>query len=405
MNEPTNFVPVLSEGIEFNKLSEKDFILSNTEHRHYVKINTDVHNLLNLIDGNRNIDEISQLYKKIYHKEISSSFIYKLLNEKLVQFGILKGFDERIKPYKKPPYLKLSFQIFNEKFVQKIVPYFYFLFNKKYAIVIIILSLIFISTVFYQKLDIYKSFNTNSCLAFYILMMALSVTFHEVGHATAASLFGAKPGAIGGGFYLLRPVYYTDVTDVWRLKKKHRVIVNLSGIYFEMIFCSVSLFIGLIIDNYILIVVTLLIAFSTLFNLNPLMRTDGFWVVSDLINKPNLFQHAAKKIKEIIKWILFRKPIKWHIYDIILIVYGIISYFFMGMFIYIVLFKNPASILYLPQSLFDFFKRIIAGQSFSLGELMFIIMPIFFYIMLFNLIKKYIMILYNKYIKKVSDNL
>lgn len=388
MNDPMTFVPILSENIEFNKLSEKEYILSNVQHRHYVKINLDVYQLLQLIDGEKNMSELSALLKKQYNKDLSPKFLYELINNKLAPFGVLKGFDYQIKKYEKPDYLKLSFLIINEKMLSKIVRYFYFLFKKKYAICIVSFAIIFISIIFITRIDLYKSFNVNSYFVFYIIAMALSVTFHEIGHATAASYFGAKPGGIGGGFYLFRPVYYADVTDVWRLKKKQRIIVNLSGIYFELIFCSLLLIISLITNNYILLVIALVISLTTLFNLNPFMRSDGFWIVSDLIDKPNLFQHATKKMKSILKWIFFRKPLQWHIYDLVLILYGMVSCLFMGFFIYMVLIKNPASIIYFPRSIINFIQSLIGGADFSLRQLMQLIMPLFFYILLFNMIKK-----------------
>jgi putative peptide zinc metalloprotease protein len=387
MIDTADFVPVLSEGIEFNPLSEKEYILSNAQHRHYVKINTDVYHLLHLIDGKRNLDEISELYREQFRKKLSASAIYELLSRKLVPFGILKGFDEQIKGYEKPAYLKLSFTIINEKVLSKIVPCFFFFFKKRNAMFILPISLLFIALVFYFKLDLYQSFNIQRYFYYYILAMVVSVTFHEIGHAAAATYFGAKPGGIGGGFYLFRPVYYADVTDIWRLKRNQRIIVNLSGIYFELIFCSILLLISVLSGNYTLLVITLLISITTLFNLIPFIRSDGFWVLSDLISKPNLLQHARKKIVDVLKYLFLRKPVKWQKYDAILAIYGVVSYAFMGLFLYTVLIKNPASIIYFPKSVIEFAKGLIEGADFSVEKLFGLLLPLFFYILLFRLLK------------------
>jgi putative peptide zinc metalloprotease protein len=387
MDEYKDLVPVLSESIEFNQLSDDEYILSNVQDRHYIKINKDVYQALSLIDGDKKLELISGELKERYDKEISTKQLYDLLYGKLIPYGILKGFEDKVKPYKKPPYLKLSFIIINEKTLNHIVNKFHFLFHKKVAITTLFAAIAFISAVFYLKLDVYRTFDVQSCFVYFVVLMALSVTFHEIGHATAASYFGANHGGIGGGFYLFKPVYYADVTDIWRLKKTQRIIVNLAGIYFELLFSSVLLLIGLIVDNYMFTFIPLVISVSTLFNLNPFMRSDGFWVISDLINKPNLFQHSIKRIAEIFRCFFSRKPVKWKFTDCVLIMYGLVSYLFMGIFLYYVLIKDASSVLYFPKRFVEFIKNLVSGGDFSVDELMRLLIPLMFYLLIFNLIK------------------
>jgi len=48
----------------------------------------------------------------------------------------------------------------------------------------------------------------------------LSLIIHEIGHATATASMGKRAKEIGFGFYIIFPVFYTDVTSVWSMKKK-----------------------------------------------------------------------------------------------------------------------------------------------------------------------------------------
>ena len=66
-----------------------------------------------------------------------------------------------------------------------------------------------------------------------LLFMLLSSLWHEIGHAAACKYFGIRHGGVGFGLYLNIPVLYTDVTEVWRLKRRQRCIVNLAGVYFQ----------------------------------------------------------------------------------------------------------------------------------------------------------------------------
>ena len=71
-----------------------------------------------------------------------------------------------------------------------------------------------------------------------LIIIAISVAvgfFHELGHATAARYGGATPGVMGVGIYLMMPVFYTDVTDSYRLGRRGRLRTDLGGLYFNAI--------------------------------------------------------------------------------------------------------------------------------------------------------------------------
>tara|TARA_B110000908_G_scaffold171503_1_gene234519 strand:- start:709 stop:1941 length:1233 start_codon:yes stop_codon:yes gene_type:complete len=382
-----NRVLILSENIGFNKLKENEFILSNTKHRHYLKINNETYDLLNLIDGVLNLNEIQQLFNNKYNKKISLQQLESLLCKELSKYGVLKGYDENIKPYQKPDYLKLSFIIFNERFVSKIVKYFSFLFKPKTALLILIGCISIISFLVVLNFDTYKNFNLQESLIYFFIIMAVSVTFHEIGHASSANYFGAKHGGIGGGFYLFTPVYYADVTDIWRLSKWQRIVVNLSGMYFELIFCTLIALIGFLINDFVLTIIAIIVSFNTLFNLNPFLRSDGYWVLSDLTNKPNLLHHSFNRVKDIYRVIIGEK-IKWSKLDIMLFLYGFTSYGFICFFLYYVLFQDTNSILNFPTNAIEFLKSILnKNQEITLAKYGELIIPLMFYYLLFNLLK------------------
>ena len=59
-----------------------------------------------------------------------------------------------------------------------------------------------------------------------LVFMVVSSLFHELGHASACKHFGIRHGGIGFGLSLNFPVLYTDVTEVWRLRRADRCIVT-----------------------------------------------------------------------------------------------------------------------------------------------------------------------------------
>jgi putative peptide zinc metalloprotease protein len=386
-NEVRYTSPELSEDIEFNVLSKGEYILSNVKHRHYVKVNQSTYDLLALVDGKKDVNEICASYNQKYDQSITGDILGKLLYKELAKYGVLKGHDHQIKEYQKPSYLKLSFVIINPKSLSKVTRLFYFLFNRKLAILLIPICIAIVGVLLFQNIELYKSFNLQQSLIYFFIVMIASVTFHEIGHATSASYFGAKHGGIGAGFYLFSPVYYADVTDIWRLKKWQRIVVNLSGIYFELIFCSILAIISVLSGNYVLLIISITVCLHTLVNLNPFLRSDGYWVVSDLTNKPNLLHHSISKTKDLYN-ILRGHKIKWKAMDVFLFLYGIISYGLIGVFLYFVLFKNHNAVLNFPNNLITFVRGVFnADSEINLVKYVELVIPLIFYLLLFRLLR------------------
>lgn len=383
-------IPVLSEGVEINILSENEYILSNKEYKHYLKINQEVHDVIQLVDGENNLLTIAKLYSKKHGGNVAPYDLYNLLYQKLGEYGIIKNDKGEVKKSLKPSYILCPFVIINERALNRIVCYFYFLFNKKVAIFVLIFSLLLIVLAFWKKMNVYEAFDVKEYFMFYLLFMCITVTFHEIGHATAASYFGSKPGGIGGGFYLFKPVYYTDVSDIWRLNKMQRIVVNFAGIYFELILNSMMLLFAFLLNNHMLMALVMTALAYTIFNLNPLIRSDGFWIISDLINKPNILQCANKKMTEIFKWIWLKRGMDWKLSDTILVLYGVMSYFCMGMFVYYILFVNFKLIVYFPKNVCLLCRDILNNGLYSFNRIFELFIPLLFYIILYKSIKLFL---------------
>jgi putative peptide zinc metalloprotease protein len=126
------------------------------------------------------------------------------------------------------------------------------------------------------------------------VFFALVGLFHELGHATAAARYKITPKEVGFGFYLVLPVLYTDISRVWMLDKYKRILVNLAGIYFQLLI-NLLLCIAYLMSlhwghsaTYLIISFLLTNATLAVYSLNPFFRNDGYWVCSDYFSLPNL---------------------------------------------------------------------------------------------------------------------
>lgn len=133
----------------------------------------------------------------------------------------------------------------------------------------------------------------------WVTLIALKL-FHELGHAYACKRFGGHVPETGVFLVLLTPCAYVDATASWGFTSKaQRIIVCLAGMYVESIFAAAAVFVwaatgpGLL-HSIAFNVIFLASVVTILFNVNPLMKFDGYYVLSDLLELPNLRQRATQ---------------------------------------------------------------------------------------------------------------
>jgi putative peptide zinc metalloprotease protein len=134
-----------------------------------------------------------------------------------------------------------------------------------------------------------------------LLATFISVLIHEFGHASAVARYGGTPGGIGAGLYIFMPVLYADVSHVWTFKQKHRVVVDLGGIYFQQIVFAVLALPALLLHSASLRLACISIDAMTIVSINPVFRFDGYWVLVDWLGVPNLHRQATGYLKLVLQ--------------------------------------------------------------------------------------------------------
>ena len=124
-----------------------------------------------------------------------------------------------------------------------------------------------------------------------------SAVFHECGHATGCRYGGARPGRIGVGIYLVWPSFFTNVTDSYRLSRAGRLRTDLGGLYFNLIFMLALAGIYAASSAQVLLLVIAVTHLEMLDQLLPIVRFDGYFILSDLIGVPDLFARVVPIVK------------------------------------------------------------------------------------------------------------
>jgi putative peptide zinc metalloprotease protein len=121
---------------------------------------------------------------------------------------------------------------------------------------------------------------------------------HELGHAYTATRHGCRVPSMGVSFLVMFPVLYTDTTGAWRLtSRKKRLAIDCAGVSAELMVASISTLIWVMLPEGSLRSVFFVLATSSwvmslAINLNPFMRFDGYYVLADLLDVPNLQPRA-----------------------------------------------------------------------------------------------------------------
>lgn len=167
------------------------------------------------------------------------------------------------------------------------------------------------------------------------------IFFHEIGHTVAASRYKVVAKEIGFGFYFIYPALYTDLSEIWKLHKKERIIINLGGIYFQMIINLMLALVILILPAYKLLLMSFFISNMGMifFNLNPLFKFDAYWIFSDFFEIHNLRNQSNKVLLSVIKKANFpkielKKRIPLVTYAICYLVFMVLVWVYIGKYFY-----------------------------------------------------------------------
>ncbi len=141
------------------------------------------------------------------------------------------------------------------------------------------------------------------------LLVFVSVLFHEFGHLSACTYFDCPHGEIRIGLYLIFPVFYANVSPSWRLNRKARVVVDLAGMYFQLLMTIPIALLFQLTGEPLWLLLFLELDAMILFSLNPFLRFDGYWLCSDLLGVPNLRSRSRLLIKSLCDRLLRRAPV------------------------------------------------------------------------------------------------
>jgi putative peptide zinc metalloprotease protein len=141
--------------------------------------------------------------------------------------------------------------------------------------------------------------------------LVLVKTLHEFGHAACCRRFGGEVHVMGVMFMIFTPMPYVDTSSSWGFRERwKRVLVGAAGMVVEVFVAAMAAFVWSrsapgTLHNLAYNMMFVASVSTVIFNVNPLLRFDGYYILSDLLEIPNLNQRASEQLRHLTESKLF----------------------------------------------------------------------------------------------------
>lgn len=297
--------------------------------------------LAQLFDGKRSYEDVAELYSQQTGTQYSADevrefadglevidFWYKTPQEQNILLMQQSAEERRKRLKQKDRWADLSdvlFPAFNpDPFLTKFYSYTKFIYTPWFTVLTLIafglaagITLTHWSEIGRDTTEFYNFHDKSwmDILALYIILFGV-VVVHEFAHAYTSKHFGGRVTAMGFALVYLTPAFYTDTTEAEvTTTRAQRLVVTVAGVWSELMICAVATFIwwGTAPDTflhnsaYFMMMLTGIV--SVLLNWNPLMKLDGYYLLTDITGIPNIKEDSTAYVSAWVKKHIWRLPV------------------------------------------------------------------------------------------------
>ncbi len=314
-------IPQLKLNLIETALTEPRYMVTLVGQGRRLMIAPKLADLILQLQQGKSLKEASVALSELWQREVGVENLRQIIEQQMVKQGLAipagEGFEQRIanareiaKATSKPIYERLLTGHFSKRLLKGVhVKKICAPLTIMYEPLSVLMALVFIVAsrwVLYSSLDL--AFMRQTLMQFssveYLANLGLLLTvifIHELGHASAQLKFGVPTGGIGLQLYYYIPAFFTNVSSSWALKPIRRVIVDAGGIYFQSLTASVLAIIYLRTGSLAFLTAVVVSDVLCLVSINPFLRFDGYWLLSDALAVPNLQKASTAALKHLFK--------------------------------------------------------------------------------------------------------
>ena len=370
---------ILNEDYKISNYKTDSWVLETTQ-GHYILTNQ-AKKLVDILTYSISLDQARGMFNQQFEFDLNTEEFTHFINEKLGFTGLLTTF--KVDAVKPKSFINLQFTIFKAEVAsvlsKPLTPFFNKIFFWISFPLLMALSIYFLITLSPEGEDV--------SIVLLMGLYLITIFFHELGHITACKRYTGSNGEIGGGLYLIFPVMYSNISSLWHAKKVERVIGNLAGVYMQL-WCLLFFVAALYFFPQIAFLkqMIFLLSLYSIIQLLPFVRSDGYWLLSDLTNTPNLLMKSNEALKNV-----FSNPKAFFVQQNFianwaLLLYGSFNNLIMIYFVSYQLYAGHDQLLNFPFYIWDALNQLIHLQ---IPEIDFsYITVIIFYIIGFTYLKR-----------------
>ena len=332
--------PPLRDTIKIRRIvqrGEVTHVIKEPDKQTYFRFDEAQFFMLGLFDGNRDVSELVKLFNKTnteyeYDEETLNELVSSVKDFRLLQRSKEEervALVEKLKEQRKGRFLQAKGSLLHmrfhlhdpNEFFDRIISRMQWVwspFGVKLSLILIAVSIVMIliqidrfvadfeRVFFFAQQGGWNIFN--------IWLVALGgIAFHEIGHGLTCKHYGGDVDDMGFLLLAFQPCLYCNVNDAWLFENnRHKIYVALAGVWIELVLAAIGVFIWTVVDvdnllgRISFILATVATASSLFLNLNPLMKFDGYYILSDIMEIPNLRQNSLDWFSYSLKKHLFR---------------------------------------------------------------------------------------------------
>jgi putative peptide zinc metalloprotease protein len=299
------------------------FVIKDPLIGRFVRFKAPEHFIAQQFDGATPVEEVRRRVEIHFDAPLSLATLEKF-TARLQTLGLLEDGQVREhrqhhqhQPRVRGNIFALRLKVFDpDKFLTALAPQLSFFFTRTFAVLSVLTLLTALGVTVTNWEEIHRSLRQlyrveTIPLAWFTLLCI--VIGHEFSHGLACKRYGGKVHEIGFLLIYLQPAMYCNVSDAWLFpEKSKRLLVTLAGAWFELTVWALATLFWRVTEpgslpNYLALIVATTLGIKSLFNLNPLIKLDGYYLLSDYLEIPNLRQRAFSYIGNRLRY--FWRPV------------------------------------------------------------------------------------------------
>jgi len=308
------------------------YVLENPSNNQYSRISEEAYRFIGMLDGRRTVSQVWRICnEQLADKAPTQGEVIQLLGQlhsvNLLHADLPPDSESLFNRYRKRVGREVRGQLMNllfiriplidpDHFLNRWIGIFGRLFSWFGLIlwsILLAIGLYFvvgnIRELFHQSSDVLAPDNL---ILLYLSFVFIKI-FHEFSHAFACKKFGqlnqsrGQVHVMGIMFLVFFPLPYVDASSAWAFRNRwHRAVVGMAGVFAELSMAAVAAIIWSNTSTGTLHIIAYNIIFvasvsTLLFNGNPLLRFDAYYVLSDLLEIPNLGHRSRNYIYYLVK--------------------------------------------------------------------------------------------------------